>query len=115
MQAALASSVRAVAPQRASRRSANSQQRQQARRQLAVRAAGDFVPSQAVDPEVSGKASGAASFSAAAAVGSWRPASSRAMDQPQNHMSVATGRQGSDRHWPEVQRRRQLGAGAGAT
>ncbi|KAI7843557.1 hypothetical protein COHA_002799 [Chlorella ohadii] len=51
MQAALASSVRAVAPQRASRRPTNSQQRQHARRQLAVRAAGDFVPLQAVDPE----------------------------------------------------------------
>lgn len=56
MQVALASSVRSFAPQRASRRPANSQQRQQARRQLAVRAAGDFVPTEAAraDPEVSG-------------------------------------------------------------
>lgn len=53
MQVALASSVRSFAPQRASRRPANSQQRQQARRQLAVRAAGDFVPTEAAraDPE----------------------------------------------------------------
>lgn len=61
MQAVFTSNVRAFAPQRA-RRPTNVQQQARRQQRLAVRAAGDFVPSEAarVEPEVRQAAAGCA-------------------------------------------------------